>query len=804
MTLHTAKRLQLTVPLLGLCLATLFHAGNVAAQSAQLSVGTAKTGMLGAPAVGGADLSALPGVSALSGAPMAPLPGTGNAAGSSARAVNLQGAQGFSEVGQGTGPGQTPAPADLAPPAPNQFQRFVQQATGQELPLYGFNLFGGQRYQPLANVPAPAHYVLGPGDDVDLKIWGMTDFAARLTVDRNGQITIPRVGTVTVAGTRADQLEKLLKTQVARVFNNFELSATLGRLRSIQVYVVGQARKPGAYTVSGLSTLISVLFESGGPAATGSMRKVQLVRNGQTLSTLDLYQFIHSGKTTGDAPLMTGDVIVIPPAGPRVAVTGALDTPAIYELASANESLQSLLAYTGGLQVLASPHKALIERINPTSATAPRQVQEVALDAAGMAQPLRDGDVLWLFPISPQFANAVTLRGNVAEPLRYSHKPGMRVADLIPEPAALIDKDYFKRKNILVQYDTEASKARVNADRVITNFKNLLDEINWEYAAIERLDARQVKMVLIPFHLGKAIKDRDPAHNLELQPGDVVTVFGVKDIPVSTEKRSRFVRLSGEFKAPGIYEARPGETLPQLIERVGGLTAQAYLYGTHFTRESVRKQQQQNLDQLVRRLESQLQSAGANGAVNLTGERAAQAASIQQAQQAQMQAQLNKLRSMQSQGRVALELDPTSTMLGEQALAQLPGLPLEDGDGVHIPALPAFVVALGSVNNENVIIHRPGKTVGDILQAAGPTEDAELSEAFLLRADGSIVSRRNRSWFSLGSFESTRVMPGDTLVVPAMIDRESRYNFLVRALRDWTQIFSNLGIGAMAIKTLRN
>ena len=162
-----------------------------------------------------------------------------------------------------------------------------------------------------------------------------------------------------------------------------------------------------------------------------------------------------------------------------------------------------------------------------------------------------------------------------------------------------------------------------------------LDAINWDYAVIERLNKAELRTQLIPFNLGKAIVQKDPAHNLELQAGDVVTIMSSADLRLPVERQTRLVRIEGEVVAPGVYQALPGETLPQLINRVGGLTPQAYLYGAEFTRESVRKQQQQNLDQVVRRLESQLSSAGATLAANLTDERAAQAANLQQQQQAQ-------------------------------------------------------------------------------------------------------------------------------------------------------------------------
>jgi protein involved in polysaccharide export with SLBB domain len=410
------------------------------------------------------------------------------------------------------------------------------------------------------------------------------------------------------------------------------------------------------------------------------------------------------------------------------------------------------------------------------------------------------------------------------------------VRDLIPEREALINPGYFKRRNQLVQNRSASLKAQgfspeqiqaldraafspedpaLSTDIVrrssesmppqsaADRLRRLVEQINWDYAVIERLNSAQLRTELIPFNLGKAIVQQDPAHNLPLQPGDVVSIMSSADLRLPVDRQTRLVRLEGEVAAPGVYQALPGETLPQLLQRVGGLTGQAYLYGAEFTRDSVRRQQQQNLDQLVRRLEGQLQSTTATVSANLTGERAQQAPVLLQQQQQQIRSQIERLKALRSKGRVALELDPAQTAEpSAQAWQQLPGLPLEDGDAFWVPSRPAFVTATGSVNNDNVFVHKPGKTVGDILRAAGPAEDAELSEAFVLRADGAILSRQGQRWFS--TFEGTPVMPGDTLVVPAKVDRESQYNFIVRGLRDWTQIFSNLGIGAAAIRTLRN
>jgi hypothetical protein len=341
----------------------------------------------------------------------------------------------------------------------------------------------------------------------------------------------------------------------------------------------------------------------------------------------------------------------------------------------------------------------------------------------------------------------------------------------------------------------------------------MVDQINWDYAVIERLNKAELRTELLPFNLGKAVVQKDPAHNLLLQSGDVITIMSSTDLQLPAESKVRLVRVEGEVAAPGVYQARPGETLPQLLLRAGGIMPQAYIFGLEFNRESVRKQQQQNLDQVIRRLENQAQSASATLAANLTGERSAQAQVLQQQQQQQQQSQIARLKALKSKGRVSLELDPAASQSAKSLdernaryrnadLEQLPDLTLEDGDAILVPSLPMFVSAVGSVSNENVMIYKPGKSVGDVIKAAGLTEDADANEAFVLRADGSVFGRRAAGFFN--SFESSKVLPGDTVIVPARVDRESGYNFLVRALRDWTQIFSNLGIGAAAIKTLRN
>jgi len=699
-------------------------------------------------------------------------------------------------------PELAPARLPLKPPAPNQFQRFVQESTGRLLPVFGRDLFDApQNYSANTAVPAPDNYVLGPGDQVQLQVSGPQDFSTNLVLDRNGQVNLPKVGPVTLAGVAVRDLEQTLSTHLGKVFTNFKASASLGRLRGIQVYVVGQAQQPGTFQLSSLSTLVNALFASGGPSANGSMRAIQLKRGGKTITTLDLYDFIAKGDKSQDLPLLAGDVIVIPPVGPRVAITGAFDQAAIYELKPGSSSVGDILNLGGGVPALAKSKKAVLERINPNTSPA-RSVQEIALNTQGLQSKLQDGDVLVLLDISPAFANAVTLQGVVADPVRSSWFDGMKVLDLIPDREALITPDYYKRKNVLVQTGSSnidaAETSKEAGKQVDTRIRSMVDQINWEYAVIERLDRNKLSTQLIPFNLGKAVLQKDPAHNLALLPGDVVTILSQTDLRLPQERQSRLVRLEGEVAAPGVYQAMAGETLPQLIKRIGGLTPEAYVFGTELSRESVKTRQQQNLDTLIRRLEAQSQSQQGSLVANRNNTGAAdQTAAILQLQQAQLKSQIERLKSFKSNGRLALELDPRNP-----SLAALPDLPLEDGDRIMVPSTPGFVAAFGSVNNENMFIYRNGKTVGDVIKSAGLTEDAEPSQAFVLRADGSIISRNDRSgWFG-SNFESVAMMPGDTLVVPAQMDRESRYNAIIRGFKDWTQILANLGLGVAALTSL--
>lgn len=718
---------------------------------------------------------------------------------------------------------------ELTPARPSEFQKFVETATGRNLPVFGASFFvdAANTLATVDNVPVSGDYTVGVGDELLIRAWGAIDIDYRAVVDRNGQINLPRVGSITVAGVRASELQAHLRAQIGRLYTNFNLNVALGQLRGVKVFVVGPARLPGVYTVSSQGTMLSAVVAAGGPGPNGSMRRVLLRRGGAVVSELDLYDFLVQGDKSKDVQLVAGDVVVFQPAGPRVALNGALDVPAIYELKTEQEPLRDVLRYAGGTPVLTNPNKVLVERIDPARTPAARYVEEFKLDDAGLQRPLRNGDVLTLLPISPQFANAVTLKGHVAQPLRYAHTPGMRIRDLIPSKEALVTPDFYRRKNLLVQSleeereedesffekdgemnpwrsdrRSDASERsprqedRMAVERARKTPAALFDELNWDYAVIERLNP-DLSTQVIPFNLGKAVLQGDASANVELLPGDVVTVYSQKDIRVPVAKQTRLVSVEGEVGAPGVYQLLPGETLPQLLARAGGFTPHAYVYGLEFTREETRQRQRENLTEAISRLEALAATQGARDAANRRDDAGGDRSASVNA--AATQAQMARLRRVQPNGRIALELAPD-----HKSLSDLPEVPLDHADRIIVPARPAFITVAGAVVNNNALLWKPGRTVGDYLEQAGLDEAAERANMFVLRADGTVMHAGDRrGFFGFSGIESQPIQPGDAIVVPTQLDFETWGRALVRNLKDFSQIFYQFGLGAAAIETLR-
>jgi protein involved in polysaccharide export with SLBB domain len=790
-----------------------------------------------------------------------------------------------------------------APSAPTDFQLLVRASLGSLLPVYGDSLFRQvpSTFAPLREVNVTPDYVLGPGDQLVIRIWGQVNFNAQLTVDRSGAIYLPQVGEIHVAGLPYAQVRQHIQDAVAHIYKSFDLNVEMGQLRSMQVFVVGQARRPGTYTLGSLSTLVTALFATGGPSVQGSLRDIQLRRGGQTVAHFDLYDLLILGDMSKDAPLLPGDVIYIPPVGAQVAIAGDVHVPAIYELKGETTAEQAL-RFAGGLSSSASLSRAPLERVDTEKK---RTVVDISLQTpAGLATPLQQGDLLRVLPISPQFQNAVTLRGNVAETGRFSWHPGMKLSDIIPDSQALITRDYWERRNQLgvpgpefkpeytnnpdyyprdingyqtgaAQYDINgvpifngqpqqsnttqgqaANGSRVYgqnpaqnnpnqpsqqsddpnciptstpqqnpygqnpgsntqginsqngqpctttgsrslADETQTSSGNLprpaltlalpVPEIDWSYAVIERMNPQTLTTSLVPFNPGQLVLDHDATQNLALESGDVITIFSQADIKVPQAQRTKFVRLEGEFKQAGIYTVLPGETLSQLVARAGGFTPDAYLFGSNFTRESTRILQQLRLNDYLQNLELEIDRSTIAASASI--------GSVDPAATAASRSLVARFRSIRATGRVVLDIPQNAT-----GIDNLPNIQLEDGDRFVVPSKPSTVNVVGAVYDQNSFLFRNTQPVGSYLRlAGGPTKSADGKDSFIIRADGSVVSRQSQKGVFGNTFASMHLSAGDTVVIPEKVPHPSG----LRNFINYTQIFSQLALGAAAIAVLQ-
>ena len=815
----------------------------------------------------------------------------------------------YNDVGQpntrqGQQGGANSAQQVLLPPEPlTEFQKFIASTSGQVLPIFGANLFRRvpSTFAPLNMTPVPSDYVIGPGDELRVRLWGQVNFQANLQVDRAGEVYLPQVGPVHVSGIPFSELDGHLRQAIGRVYRNFDLTADIGQIRAIQVYVAGQARRPGVYTVSSLSTLVDAVFASGGPSIQGSMRHIQLRRGSDVVTDFDLYNLLVRGDKSKDVKLLPGDVIFIPPVGAEVAITGSVRTPAVYELRE-GESLDGLIADAGGVSAVAAEARVSIERISEHH---DRFAMEVAYDATGLKTPLADGDLVHVFSIVGQYEKTVTLRGNIANPGRFAWHAGMHVSDLIPDKDSLITRNYWwKRAQLglpapefepvpyfsnlrqpnddhpitlkpqtqgglngnggygtqqgqygsqqtpngasnnangsresqegltqdeLQQYQDSSQQGqygaqqgeygsqqnqRLNVQQRASNsslgaqqaqvsnrsqgqgprteVRQIAPEIDWNYAVIQRLDKETLKTTLIPFDLGKLVLQHDSAQDLELQAGDVVSIFSEADIRVPIAEQTKLVTLSGEFVHSGVYSVQPGETFRQLVERAGGFTADAYLYGSEYTRESTRALQQARIDEYVQNLSMEIQRSNLAVAASGTGAQDAASATAAEANESNL---LTSLRQVRATGRIVLRFVPTSN-----GTPSLPDITMEDGDHFIVPSVPATVNVVGAVYDQNSFLYASGKRVGDYLgMAGGPNRDADKKHSFLIRADGEVVSSDLGKGIWADKFKELRVYPGDTIVVPEKTFKPGA----LRTILEYSSVFSSLALGAAALTVIQ-
>jgi protein involved in polysaccharide export with SLBB domain len=621
-------------------------------------------------------------------------------------------------------------------------------AVSTDLKHFGYEFFRQppSTFAPVDNIPVGPEYVIGPGDEIRVIIWGSIEAQWNGVVDRDGSITLPKIGTIGVAGLTFEELKEVLYKEFSMYYRNFEMNVSMGKLRTIQVYVVGDAKRPGAYTVSSLSTLVNALFAAGGPSKEGSMRRIELKRNGETIVVFDMYDLLLKGDKTKDVRLMPEDVIFIPPVGPCVAIAGSVKRPAIYELKK-EKTIKELIELAGGLSDISFKGRIQIERVVENY----RQIVfESELEQA-LNHPLISGDLIKVFQVFPD-KKFVRITGAIQRPGEYGFKDGMTVKALISMAGGLKYYAYTKKAELT---------------RVTPTPKG-----------------PETKKIIIS--LEKALQG-DPEHNILLQENDYIFIRAVPEWELY-----KTVQISGEVKFPGTYTIKKGEKLSSLLERAGGFTEKAYLKGAIFIRQSVKELQQKQLDEMIDRLERELMSvSSASVATAMTPEEAR----ILQIETEQKRQFIQRLRQPRAIGRIVVKLDEP-----ERLKDTLYDIELEEGDFIHIPQKPNTVQVLGSVYNQGAFVYDPNKDYSDYIELAGGfTENADEKNIYILKVDGSAVkpgkgllglrwNQVSKRWEIGGS----ELEPGDTIIVP-----EKLYKIAwMREIKDIIQILYQIAVAA--------
>ena len=712
---------------------------------------------------------------------------------------------------------------------------------------FGYDLFKGAptTFAPATDIPVPADYIIGPGDTIILQFFGKENARYSLVVTREGMVQIPKIGPVSAAGQRFSELQKKWQNYINKKMIGVRASITMGRLRSIRVFILGEAERPGSYTVSALSTMTNALFVSGGIKHIGSLRQIQLKRGGQLITELDLYDLLLKGDTSGDVRLQPGDVIFVPPVGRTVGIAGAVRRPAIYELRN-EKSVNELINIAGGLLPTALKESAQLERINSGG---DRVVIDVNLtDINGLTMVLSDGDVLQVRSVLDRVEKVVKLAGHVERPGSYQWRKGMRLTDLVDsvddlKPRPDLNYVLIKRElppdrrievhsvNLAQAFENRDSEENIQLqarDEVVVfslteNRADLLRPIvaqlrlqarsddpehvvaiggqvafPGEYPLEKgmkvsellraggnltqqayRLEAEMIRYQVIenkvretsriPLDLA-AIMKGDATHDRELRPFDTVNV---KQVAEWWDRET--IEIRGEVMFPGRYVVEKGETLSELIERVGGFTERAFLKGAILVREELRAKEQEQLDRLRERLKGDLASI-----------------SLQQMQEdtkkqealAMAQGLLTQTEGTKAVGRLVIDLEAIVNGVKTDIV-------LQNNDRIFIPDNPQEVAVLGEVNYPTSHVFDQKLTRDDYINhSGGMTYKADKKRVYVVKANGQVLSPKTTStWFGKNPQD---IHVGDTIVVPLDADR-------IRPLFLWSSIAQIVYQSALAI-----
>jgi protein involved in polysaccharide export with SLBB domain len=673
------------------------------------------------------------------------------------------------------------------------------------------NRTGAPNQLPM-DLPAGPDYVLGSGDNLIVNIWGGRSSRLTRVIDRQGEVDLPEAGTVMIDGMTIRQAEDAIQKALDTQFEGEHVEISLGKLRSVRVYVVGDVQRPGAYDVSSLSTPLGALYAAGGPTGHGSLRILRQYRGKQLVRQFDLYDFLLKGVRSNDDRLLPGDTILVPPAGPQVSVEGAVRRPAIYEL-NGEQGLNQVLDLAGGLLVSANLKQIRVERIEAHESRTmfSLQLPEAAdeLEAKLAAFKVQDGDDVVLSQIMPYNEQAVFLEGHVFHPGKYPYKDGMTISDVLhsyedvlPEPSdhaelirleppdlkpeainlnlhdVLIGNDPiplrpFDLIRIYGRYEVDAPNVIINGDvlrpgkypmsegmtvadlvRLAGGFKRSAFTVEGDLASYSTEDGQRILINHSEVALQKAL-DGDKNADVPLKPGDVVSIrslAGWQDIGAT-------VAIEGEVEHAGSYGIQDGERLSDVLKRAGGFRKDAYPYAAILERVQVHELNVQARNAMIRRIEETpvtvpTSSSSSNQSVG----------SLQSTLETQKQELLTSLRNSTVSGRMVIGIGSDISKWANTSA----DIVVRAGDTLTIPKRPEFVMTSGQVYNSVAITYVPGKDLSWYLKkAGGATRTGNKRDIYVLRADGSVVPRDN-GWIG-SNFMDLRMRPGDTIVVPEKI-----------------------------------
>ena len=710
---------------------------------------------------------------------------------------------------------------------------FLQRESGE-----GASGVGG--HPATLDVPIGPDYILGTGDSIVVNIWGGVSQSLTRTVDREGKISLPEAGSLVVAGLSLEHAQSVIENALKQQFRNARVDVTIARLRTVRIYVVGDVQRPGAYDISSLSTPLNALYAAGGPTSAGSLRVVRHYRGQKLLREVDLYDFLLHGLRVDDERLASGDTLLVPIAGPQVAVFGAVKRSAVYEL-KGEETLAALLDDAGGATVAAALNHITIERIRPNHGRETVSLDQSSGSAADAtlksiaAFKIKDGDRVYVAPILPYSERAIYIEGHVARPGKYPYRDEMQLSDvlrsyqdLLPEPAGkgdvvrLVPPDLhaetiqfdiaevlignshvmlqpFDTVHIYGRYEIDSPQVTVRGEvlrpgayalsrgmtvaqlvRMAGGFKRdaLLDSADLTSYSIQ--EGKKVLSQRSSVDIGTAVRSGNGEADILLKPGDILTIHqisGWNDIGAS-------VKITGEATYPGSYGLQEGEHLSSVLRRAGGLRATAYADGAVLVRVQVKELEEKSREELIRQIETTSVSARLTPTLTAQDESAHLQAAVQQQNEV-----LQRLRSQPASGRLVIHIS-TDIASWENTPADIE---LRSGDVLTIPKRPGFVLVSGQVYNASAITYVPEKTAGWYLQNAGGTNEvANTKEIFIVRANGTVIGHRSNGVFSRKVL-STKLGPGDLIVVPQKVVGGS---LLWRNLLTVAQITSSIAITA--------